>query len=61
MNRYYIVFEKHYAKNSFSKSWVIRDTKNDMDTSNGLQKEIKELESDYECPVWLINWKKLEP
>ena len=59
MYTYYIVFEKHHNPNNYSKSWAIRKTENNLDTSEGLQREISVLDAESGCPVWLINWKRL--
>lgn len=60
MNFYYIVFEKHkLSPHQTMKSWVIRKTENDMDTVDGLKKEIENLEIESGCQLWILNWKLL--
>ena len=58
MHNYYIVFEKHC--NITTKSYVIRETPNNMDTVEGLIAEIDDLEKEFTCDIWLINWKHLK-
>jgi len=55
---YYLVFEKHITPTHYTKSWLIRKTSNDMDSLDGLRKEIEALE-DSMGEIWLINWKRL--
>ena len=56
MNYYFIVFESESKKSS-----VVRATENDMDTSDGLLSEIKQIESERCCDIFIHNWKKLAP
>jgi len=57
---YYIAFKKYPFDDTTSiESWVIRRTKNDMDSEEGLQQEIKEMEAQYGCDIWILNWKPL--
>lgn len=60
MFTYYIVYEKHYSASHCTKSWTIRNTDNDLDTSYGLQNEIKAFEQDGLHKVWILNWKLLD-
>lgn len=54
MNTYYIVLE---TRNKLG--WKIRDTINDLDLVHGLIHEIHKLEEEYDEPVMIISWKKL--
>lgn len=56
---YYIAFETYPAKKPTTKSWQIRRTVNDLDTSSGLQREINQMENERMAEVWIINWREL--
>lgn len=61
MNIYYIRYDTHTnPMGSYIKKWVIRETKNDMDTVIGLQQEIKELQEEEKEKIGIIYWKKLK-
>lgn len=59
-NTYYIAFKKYHSARLESESWVIRTTPRDMDYAPHLEQEIKQMEREYECEIWIINWKKLK-
>ena len=56
MNRlYYIVFETKK-----SQCWRIISRKYDLDTENGISKEVELLEKEFGSDVILLNWKRLK-
>ena len=61
MNTYYIAFEAwdNGPPNCHLHSWVIRKTKNDMDSPYGLDKEIKAIEKEREATIFIYFWRKL--
>ena len=57
---YYIVLEKYYTETQMVKSWVIRETEYDLDTTVGLLDEISALERGPLCHVLIQNWQLLD-
>ena len=68
MRTYYIVFDHQkrdvdvvdYEERTINiQSWRIRNTKHDMDTSEGLQAMIKELDEETGNKVTITYWREL--
>jgi hypothetical protein len=58
---YYIRFYgDNKENNSVIESWSIRNTLNDMDTSTGLQQEIKDIETERGYKIFIDYWKELD-
>jgi len=63
MNKYYIAFQKSFpegAQVTLVLSWLTMETDIDLDTMEGIEKLIETLEKEYECDIWIVNWKLLK-
>lgn len=55
MRQYYIVFETNSTT-----GWRIRNTKNNLDTGEGLLKEIEDFEKEFGKAVIFLYWKRMK-
>lgn len=63
MNKYYVAFQKSFPKGTqvtLVLSWLTMETDIDLDTMEGIEKLIETLEKEYECDIWIVNWKLLK-